>query len=670
MEFVHQKQVENLLSKLDWNLSPKELLERNTKLMKSVEASVDKILSLPDSEKNFENVVLYSDAVGAGAADLFSSVSFPAYSSTDKKKREASTQANQEFSKFSIELAMNRDLFLAYKAVEEKQEKLDAVEARLLERNLRDFKRNGLELSEGKREKLKNKYEEISKLSIEFQQALNEVDDFEEFSAEELAGIPESSMQQYKKLENGKFKVGITYPEIFPLLDNCIIPETRRKMALLFGNRARDSNSKRLERVLELRDECSKILGYKSHADFTIEVKMAKTPDNVWKFLSEMKERLISLGQKELDEFIALKNAELGEKSDGKFNAWDTRYYIRMNKEKNYNVDPEEVKTYFPTLFVVEKMLQFYQDIFGLDFFELPDVSTWHEDVQAFAICDRETGDFIGVFFLDLYPRPGKFSHAAAFPLIQGRQVKKNGKLSYHNTASAMVCNFPKSTPDTPSLLNHSDVETLYHEFGHIIHQTITKSRFAEFSGSSVSQDFVEAPSQMLENWVWDADILSGITKHYKTGEPVSKDLVDRMIAAKNANVASHYLRQLMFGFYDMNIHDRYSKTTDLVKLWHQTQEDITLITNSLDTFPAASFGHLIGGYDAGYYGYLWSEVIAQDLYTRFKEEGAQSTSAGLDYRRIILEPGNDIPEMELVEKYLKRKTTPEAFIKGLGLKT
>jgi len=654
-----------LIGLLNWEMNAEEIKEKTEELLRKMKQNIDEIVALPEGSRNFKNTALKLEMESNRYNPDLASLYFPAYVSTDSEIRNASNLSSMKLSQFQIELRMNKDLYRAILGAEKELDALKGADKLLLERTLRDFRRMGMELSDPKQKELKDINQELSKIGIEFSQALNEVDDSQIFSIDELSGVPEDLLKSLSKTEDGNFKIGVTYPEADIVLGFCSNPETRLRYSKMFGNRAREENTPRLKRALELRDKAAKIMGYRSHAEFKLEVKMASDPMNVIEFLNELKSRLIPLGKAELQELLELKAEELGRENAIEILSSDFRYYTNMLKDKKYNVDKQEVKKYFPTLHVVDKMLEFYQKIFGLKFYEIDDAPRWHEDVRTFGIADKETSEFIGVFYLDLYPRLGKFSHAAAFPLIAGHR-KEDG--SYQNTVAAMVCNFPKDSKDQPSLLNHDEVETLYHEFGHIIHQTVTQAKYAKFSGSSVSGNFVEAPSQMLENWVWEEKILSGISKHYKTGKPLPKDLLDKMILAKNANIALRYLRQLFFAIYDMTIHNNWNEDLDIEKSWFLLQKEISLVPATEGTFPGASFGHLLGGYDAGYYGYLWSEVIAQDLYTRFQQEGVTSKNTGMDYRHLILEPGNEIPEMELVEKFLGRKYNQDAFLRSLGL--
>jgi thimet oligopeptidase len=662
-ESVKSKSLQ-VLSQLDWTLIPDQIRSRAQDLTKLGDSEYDKIISIPKDQRNFDNTIKKMDEINLRLSHSNASIYFPAYSSTDAEIRKASSEATQAVSKYYISLSMREDLYEAVKdAKANSYDKLDEIDKRLADRMLRDYRRNGLDLDDVTKSKVKEIKEELSKLSIEFSQVLNELTDIVEFSNEELEGVPEEVIKSFKKNDDGKYVVGMSYPEVLPVMDYAKNAESRYKISKVYGNRGvAEGNVERLEKGIQLRDQLAHLMGYDNHAEYVLEVKMAKNSANVMEFLNDLILKLKSKGQSDLELLIEEKKNQNGELAN-KINFEDWRYFKRIVTEKKYEVDEEVIKEYFPMKPTVDGMLQFYQDLLSLKFVELPEAPKWHVDVQVFAILDKSSEEFIGIFYLDLFPRDGKYNHAAAFPLIRGRKMEDG---TYSHPIAAMECNFNKPTIDAPSLLKHDEVTTLYHEFGHIMHQTVTKSRYAEFSGTSVSRDFVEAPSQMLENWIWEPSILSKITAHYKTGEPMPEDLVTKLVNSRYAFSGLTDLRQLFIGKYDMIAHTNSSLQS--AKLWHELYPQVALIDSLAGTNPAASVGHLFSGYDAGYYGYMWSLVIAQDMYTKFQKEGITSPEAGMAYRKYILEMGNDFDETDIVEKFLGRKISNEAFLKALGI--
>jgi thimet oligopeptidase len=321
------------------------------------------------------------------------------------------------------------------------------------------------------------------------------------------------------------------------------------------------------------------------------------------------------------------------------------------------------VAAYFPLQQVVDGMLALTGEVFGLDYKPV-NTPTWHPDVITYAIHDVATGELLSHFHMDLFPREGKFSHAAAFPLVPGRLLDDG---TYQKPVASIVANFTKPGADRPSLLQHSEVETFFHEFGHILHQTLTKAEMVRFSGSSTENDFVEAPSQIMQNWTWRPEVLRRFARHYQTGEPIPDQLVEQLTAAKNLNIALNSLRQAQFGLLDMWLHDD-SPDKNVETVLHRSVE-VSLFPFHEGTFFPASFGHLFG-YDAGYYGYLWSEVYGDDMWSRFADEGVTNPKIGIEYRREILERGGSLDGMDLLRNFLKREPNNLAFLAKLGIGT
>jgi Zn-dependent oligopeptidase len=283
--------------------------------------------------------------------------------------------------------------------------------------------------------------------------------------------------------------------------------------------------------------------------------------------------------------------------------------------------------------------------------------------VITYRVDDADTGRQIAHFHMDLFPREGKFSHAAAFPLVPGRRLEDG---TYQMPVSAIVANFTKPSGDRPSLLTHQEVETFFHEFGHILHQTLTAVDLVRFSGTSTERDFVEAPSQIMEHWTWKPDVLARFARHHETGEPIPTGIVEQLAAAKQLNVSVAKLRQIQFALLDMRLHDA-SEPKDLDRILEEVTA-VALLPMVEGTFFPASFGHLLGGYDAGYYGYLWSEVFGDDMFSRFEEEGYTDAGVGRDYRRSILERGGQLDGMDLLRDFLGREPNDAAFLRNLGI--
>jgi len=571
---------------------------------------------------------------------------------------------------FSVEMSMRKDVFDNIVAFSESSEakQLSPELERYVKKTIREGKRNGLHLPEDKREEIKTIKKRMSELSVNFQKNLNEDTTHLYFDPKELAGVPEDLVNSLEKNEDGKVKVTMQYPHFFPVTRKCKVPETRFLVEKTFQSVCMKENTGILEEIIQLRIKQAALLGYPSHAAYVQEMRMAKTPETVESFLEELAVKLQPLWAKEREVMLKLKEEEANELNfefNGKLDYWDFRYYMSMVEEKHYAVDQEKLKEYFPVDVVTAGLMDIYQRILGLKFTKLDNPEVWHEDVEMYQVNDAKTGENIGYFFLDLYPRDGKYGHACMVQLQQGC-LDSNGERQ--KSVVAMICNFSKPTADKPSLLDHNEVETYFHEFGHVMHGICSTASTSKFFGTHVERDFVEAPSQMLENWVWMEESLKLMSKHYKDGSAIPKEMLSKLIASKNANAGAINLRQIYLATFDQQLHTR-DKAADTMSLGSELYKKILGFETIPDTNFAARFGHIAGGYDAQYYGYMWSEVYCQDMFeSRFAKEGVLNAATGQDYRNMILAPGGSKDGLDLLTQFLGREPNQEAFLKSKGL--
>ncbi|MBI3565950.1 MAG: Zn-dependent oligopeptidase [Elusimicrobia bacterium] len=649
---------------LRFDPAPAELLQDCGNAKKRAETALAQIASLSAPSRTFDNTPWALDRAMYDLSDHTAADVFLQQVSLSSAVRDASNQCDVMLAQFGVEVYSREDLYKALKEYAAKDETLRGEDARLLEKTLLDFKRSGLELTPEKRAALREIRKKIAGLESAFGRAINESKEYALMTRAQLEGAPEDLIARLPRVGD-KYQVGVDYPTYLPFMENARDPEARRLLLSKFDERAATVNVARLSEALALRREAARLLGYPSHAAYVEELYMAKDPKTVEAFLSRMRGRLDPLGREDLAVLAALKRAMEGRASDGAVHVWDWRYYDNLLRKTKYEVDSEKVREYFPTDLVVEQMLSVYQTLLGLKFREVDKPLTWHPDAKLYAVADAAGGDTIGYFYMDLFPRDGKYKHAAAFNIVVGRRLADGTR---QPPVSAIVANLDKPTADRPSLLNHDEVETLFHEFGHIMHQTLTKAKYGRFAGSNTARDFVEAPSQMLQNWVWDPVVLQSLSGHYKDrSKKLPKDLLDKMIAAKNADVGLITLRQLLFGHVDMAYHGR-RPPSDTTKTYRRLAADV--FVPILDgTHPQASFGHLMGGYDAGYYGYLWSKVYAQDMFSVFQKQGVMDPALGRRYRQEILERGSTRDEMESLKAFLGRAPSEDAFFESIGLK-
>lgn len=638
-------------------LAPAEAAAR-VKLEKDLAA----LIAIPQAERTFDNTIMGYERAFDNYGNALGMSGFLSYVSTDKKFRDAANDLQMQISQYMVDVATRRDVYKAIREYTDTNPKLDPVQAKLVKEMLIGFKNSGMDLNDADLEKFKALNKEKAEYIIKFDKNIQEYKDPLAVTQEQLKGLGEDYIQKLAKTEDGKYLVTLDYPDYVPFMQNADDEQARKELEFKFNRRGGQENVELLEKTLTLRREIAHLLGYKNHAELRLEDRMAKNPKTVMTFLKDLQKKLKPLGKKEDEEMIAYKNSKTGKNSRTLY-SWESGYWSNKFRKENLELDSEKIKEYFPSQVVIDGMLDLFGGVFGITF-EPVDIPVWHPDVKAFKIKDKATGKLVAYFYMDLYPREGKYKHAACFGLVDGEE-KQDG--TYQIPFVAIVANLNKPSEGTPSLLKHGEVETLFHEFGHVLHNALTKAKYSAFSGTSVSWDFVEAPSQMLERWAWDPQVLKKISKHYKTGEPLPDELIKRMIAAKNFGAGGMYLRQDFFAQYDMTLHTA-DTTPDSTKLYFELTKKIRGLPLTKGTIPQASFGHIMGGYDAGYYGYLWSEVIAEDFFGEFKKHGIFNPETGLKFRREILEKGGTLDEEKMVENFLGRPVDNKPFLKSIGL--
>ncbi|WP_428060023.1 M3 family metallopeptidase [Candidatus Avelusimicrobium stercoris] len=639
------------------DLAPAEAAAR-VKLEKDLAA----LIAIPQAERTFDNTIMGYERAFDNYGNALGMSGFLSYVSTDKKFRDAANDLQMQISQYMVDVATRRDVYKAIREYTDTNPKLDPVQAKLVKEMLIGFKNSGMDLNDADLEKFKALNKEKAEYIIKFDKNIQEYKDPLAVTQEQLKGLGEDYIQKLAKTDDGKYLVTLDYPDYVPFMQNADDEQARKELEFKFNRRGGQENVELLEKTLTLRREIAHLLGYKNHAELRLEDRMAKNPKTVMTFLKDLQKKLKPLGKKEDKEMIAYKNSKTGKNSRTLY-SWESGYWSNKFRKENLELDSEKIKEYFPSQVVINGMLDLFGGVFGITF-EPVDIPVWHPDVKAFKIKDKATGELVAYFYMDLYPREGKYKHAACFGLVDGEE-KQDG--TYQIPFVAIVANLNKPSGDTPSLLKHGEVETLFHEFGHELHNALTKAKYSAFSGTSVSWDFVEAPSQMLERWAWDPQVLKKISKHYKTGEPLPDELIKRMIAAKNFGAGGMYLRQDFFAQYDMTLHTA-DTTPDSTKLYFELTKKIRGLPLTKGTIPQASFGHIMGGYDAGYYGYLWSEVIAEDFFGEFKKHGIFNPETGLKFRREILEKGGTLDEEKMVENFLGRPADNKPFLKSIGL--
>ena len=638
-------------------MTPEEVTRACEEAIAACDSAVDAIVATRDGERTFANTLGALEAATDGVGQASGQYAFMAYVADNGDVRDAARASEERIDKYFVDLSFREDLYAATKAYAGRGEALEGEEARLLEYELRDYRRNGFELPEAERARVRALSDELVSLGVEFQKNISEWDDGILVTREDLSDLPDAFIDSLRREEvegETRYRVSLDYPELFPFMGKARSSALRRELFSKEQVKGGDANVAVLERALAARREMAGLLGYDSWASYAHEVCMSKERDRVTAFLADLRERVSVKAEADL--------ALMAEVKGGPVDIWDWRYCHDQLLQTRYAVDDFEVAQYFPLDACLEGLFAVCQQLLGVHFEARPDAPVWHEDVQAFDVYEADGNEAFARFYMDLFPRPNTFGHAAAFTLRSGRLLPDG---SYQKPVSAIVANFTKPSADAPSLLRHSEVETLFHEFGHILHQTLTRATYSRFSGTRTERDFVEAPSQMLEHWVWDREVLASFTRHHETGEPLPDSLLDSMLAAKTLSSGITTLRQLYFSHLDQAYHapgfqgDSTAATEEL--------HEITSFPYTPGTHFQSGWGHLFG-YDARYYGYLWSHVFGDDMFTRFEGAGLLNPDLGAEYRRTVLERGGSVDGDQLVRDFLGREPNSDAFLRGLGL--
>ncbi len=631
-------------------------------IQEKVKTEIDKVVSIPDEERNYENSLLAVDDIRAMFADVYTTIYLLSSTHSDSLIRNTALESRVTLAKFDNEIELSEDLYKSVKAYSNTEEakSLEGYKAKFLKETLEEYERNGFALSPEKREELKAINDEISKYSNEFSQNISTFKDELIVDDSGIDGLPED-YRKARLQEDGTYKIDMSYPSVGPFFRLSNSEQARKDLVMKFNNRAYPENIEVLQNLLRKRKEMAELLGHKTYSEYQLQSRMAKTPETVWEFENELKKALREKSQKDYDELLAMKKTMVPDAE--KINGWERSYYNDKLMKEKYQLDSEKVKEYFELDDVLSGLFTITQTLFDVEYREVEDPSVWHEEVRMFEVI--KDGQIKGRFYLDLFPRDNKYGHAACFQLRNGKMTPQGYKIP---TAS-LVCNFPRPTEDKPSLMPHGQVRTFFHEFGHVLHHMMTTADLYSQSGTNVSRDFVEAPSQIFENWTWNYEALKMFSRHYETGEVLPQDLFDKMLAAKNVGSGMSASGQVFLGTFDLTLHDKYDPdgektTTDVLK---EVQKEISLIDYVEGTHFHTAFGHL-NGYASSYYGYLWSKVYAQDMFSVFDENGILDTETGIRYRDIILASGSSKDELELVKEFLGREPNNEAFLKELGL--
>lgn len=652
------------------NVTLSSLQTNFDKIKSDVTNVIDTIVKL-EGERSFENSIKPYIEVMTLTEPMVSSFNYVLNFYPSKELRDKATELDNEIKKFFIDIQQRKDFYRTCQTYytgnfQTERKELTSEECRYVERMIRDFKRAGLHLDDAQFIEMKKT---LSELETKFSKNINDDNTSFLFSKTELDGMPDDWFTDDKKVEEN-YKVTLKYPDYLPAMDFVHSSSVRECLYLAYNNRCAAENTPIFEQAVRLRYEIAKKLGYKTHAHYKTEVKVVKNPENALSFLNGVNSLSTQLYKDEMKKLLEF--AQTYEKNPlkkEKLDKWDLRYYMKAYENAHFKIDHNEIKKYFPIDTVRQGLFHIYETLFQLKFEEVQTENKWHDDVQLFSVTDcsssADSGKIIGYFYLDMFPREGKYSHAAAFNFMAACDAQPTRRPHI----ITMACNFPRN-----SCITFDDVETFFHEFGHVMHFICSKTQLSEFSGFGVEWDFVEAPSQMLEHWCYCAEPLTLMSKHTETNQPIPLEIVERIKVSKNVFTGYTHKRQLLFGMFDLACHminfDE-TESFDARSYWNKQEHDIFGESPTAVTHQFASFGHLMGGYDAGYYGYLRSATYATNMfYVWFKKEGnVLNPEIGMRYRRKLLEPGSTKDGIELLEDFLGEKPNDIYYFIDQGLR-
>lgn len=637
---------------------PSDFKDFSRKAIDELKSDYALIKKIPSNQRTFENTVCALERTGHEYGQKIHYVGFLAEVSPQKEVREMAHKVVEEYSEKIVDVVYDADIYRALCEYAAKKEKLRDENKILFDDMMRTYLRMGFGLPMNKQTVLKKNLKELSKLSLSFKKNINDYKDSITLTKDEAIGLSERFLSGLKKDKNGKYLVTLEYPDIGPFLENSPNDLKRKEIVDKNACKGGSENIALLKRIVTLRHAIAKILGYKTYAHYALENRMAKSPETVMKFLGGIVKKVERGALKDKEELITFKKEFTGNKN-ASVEYYDS-YYVSQLQKKKYSIDNEEIREYFPFEKVKRGVFETYQTLLGVKYVKVSNQSLWHSDVELYAI--KDNGKIIAYFAMDLFPRDGKYGHAAAFDLINGRVDNDH----YVAPFASLVCNFPKPTDKHPSLLSYDEVETFFHEFGHIMHDVLTKTRYESQAGFHVAWDFVEMPSQMLENWVSSKEILKKISGHYKTRKPLPDTLITHLLQAQKFRISTMYLRQMLLSLFDMELHFKKTSGAPQEIYRRMVKEMVGHTLPKTQLFPAG-FGHIVGGYEAGYYSYAWAKVYAQDMFTRFEEEGLLNKNTGQDYRTWILEKGSSMDEMKLIKGFLGRTPNNKAFFKYIS---
>jgi Zn-dependent oligopeptidase len=628
--------------------------------LEEVRSELERIRKEPSP--GFENIFVAFDRVLSDLSKASNNCFMLYWVSPDSLSRETGLEEYQKLDALNTSISADSALYkqmVLFRATKA-YGTLEGPRKTMVDDLIKWFEHAGAKLDPESLERFKELKAEINGLSAKYSTNMNSANEVLELDERGAAGLTENFRQSHLSGE-GKYEIPVIPATRQPVLNNATLEETRKAYYLKYQNRAFRKNFPILDSLAAKRYELAKIMGYDSYASYTLTMKMARNPERVWTFLNDLVDLSAAKAEKDHELLKKQRNADLGISSNAPVNPWDLGYYRNQILKTRYQVDQEIIREYLPMEQTLSGMFQIFGKLLGVEIRKVEHPSVWHEEVVLYEVLVE--GVLKGRFYLDLFPRPHKESWFYGVPITSGRLTKDG----YEVPVCLLLANFTRPSESFPSLVSHSELNTLFHEFGHIMD---AMSYDGEFSfQAQAKEDFVESMAQIFENWVWDYNILSTFTKHYKTGEVLPRELFDNMLKAKNITSGLNAQGSLRNCLYDMKLYDSYNPADPMPtdEIWREVDRSMALPLYVEGTHPQASWIH-INTHPTYYYGYLWAEVYAQDMFTLFEKNGLTDTKTGTRYRKLILANGTQYDMEKAVEEFLGRPSNNEAYIKSLGL--
>lgn len=637
-------------------------------ILQQAEAKLFVIANQDPSSATFESIFAAMDEALFPVVQMLNQLWLMKESRVEDDVRLACNVEVQKLDGWFVDLGYREDLYrladgfrTAYEAGG--RAKLSGEDLKLYQDSMRDYRRAGFDLDANTRAEVADMQKKLSELANAFDTNITNASVALLFTTEQLEGVPESFLESSRQAD-GRHQVRVTVtPDYMAVMSGARREEVRRETNRARYSVAMESNGPLLNEIVQLRARIAGKLGYASWADYKIEPKMAGTGAAAIDFCEDLMQGLQPKFDAEVAVLTKLKRQETGEQT-AIINWWDFRYYQNMMMKRDFGVDTEAMRVYFQLDRVIDGMFDIYQHIFAVRFTQIEPPYSWVDDLRCYLVTDAETGEPLGVFYLDLFPRPGKYNHFAQFDVISGRTEPDGRRRA---PVAALVCNFTPGVGEEPALMNHGEVETIFHEFGHAMHAILSTTKYNSFAGGSVPRDFVEAPSQMFEAWAWDAEVLQRFAVDYRDpSKKLPPALIQKMEEAQKATIGLAERRQMGLALADLRMH--MSGVEDAGQVCNDANSEALFPIPEGTNF-AAYWGHLTG-YDAGYYGYAWADSIAADLATVFENAPDRflDQGIGLRLRREIYQRGGSRDVREGVRAFLGRDPNNEAFLRFLGI--